>query len=195
MARGAARTAQGREGAHAAQRRAGSAAAGIAVGSDRQGVSIRNRRRERLLGGPLPRALAAAHLPLHVRAGLHGGVSVLLRDRGRIRRLRRPPGQPRRHAVCRIAGASREAAGVQAADAVDVSLGLFLRRRLQLRLRRRFTEEQQREGAITYNYRREASAQLSGATPRWRTAARGRSPRWQRRPEPTWLHTRASGPA
>ena len=73
MARSAARAARGGEGANAAQRRAGAAAAGAAVGSDRQGVSIRDRRGERLAGRPLPRALAAPRLPLHVRARLHGG--------------------------------------------------------------------------------------------------------------------------
>src|SRR6266581_989868 len=35
-----------------------------------------------------------------------------------------------------VAGASREAAGVQAADGVDVSLGVLARQRLQLRLQR-----------------------------------------------------------
>src|SRR5256886_4859388 len=52
----------------------------------------------------LPRALAAPRLPLHVRARLHGGVSALLGDRGRVRRLRRPPGQPRRHTFSGVAG-------------------------------------------------------------------------------------------
>src|SRR5262249_44071080 len=42
------------------------------------------------------------------------------------------PGPPRRHAVGGVAGAAREAAGVQAADGVDVSLGILARRRLQL---------------------------------------------------------------
>ena len=136
MAGSAARAARGGEGADAAQRRAGAAAAGAAVGPDRQGVPIRDRRRERLAGGPLPRALAAPRLPLHVRARLHGGLSVLLGDRGRVRRLRRPPGEPRRHAFGGVAGAAREAAGVQAADGVDVSLGVLARQRLQLRLQR-----------------------------------------------------------
>src|SRR5213596_1199369 len=136
MAGRAARAARGGEGAHAAQRRAGAAAAGAAVGSDRQGVSIRDRRGERLAGRPLPRALAAPRLPLHVRARLHGGVSTLLGHRGRVRRLRRPLGQPRRHALGGVAVAAREAAGVQAADGVDVSLGVLARQRLQLRLQR-----------------------------------------------------------
>src|SRR5207302_6245549 len=136
VARSAARAAQGGEGANAAQRRAGAAAAGAAVGSDRQEVSIRDRRGERLAGRPLQRALAAPHLSLHVRARVHGRVSVLLSDRGRVRRLCRPPGQPRRHAFSGIAGASREAASVQAADGVDVSVGVLVRQRLQLPLQR-----------------------------------------------------------
>src|SRR5881296_2433171 len=65
-----------------------------------------------------------------------GGVSVLLGDRGRLQRVRRAPGQPRRHALGGVAGAAREAAGIQAADGVDVSLGVLVRRRLQLRLQR-----------------------------------------------------------
>ena len=40
------------------------------------------------------RAHAARRLPLHVRARLHGGLSVLLGDCGRLRRVRRAPGQP-----------------------------------------------------------------------------------------------------
>ena len=43
-------------------------------------------------------------------------VSGLLGDRGRVQRLRRPPGEPRRHACGGVAGAAREAAGVQTAD-------------------------------------------------------------------------------
>jgi hypothetical protein len=107
------------------------------VGADRQGVRIRDRRGERLADRPLPRALAAPRLPLHVRARLRGRVPVLLGDRGRVRWLRRPPGQPRRHAVGSVAGAAREAAGVQAADGLDVSLGVIGRQRLQRRLQRR----------------------------------------------------------
>src|SRR5262249_15133963 len=68
VARRAAPAARGGEGATAARGRAGAAATGAAVGSDRQGVSIRDRRGERLAGRPLPGALAAPRLPLHVRA-------------------------------------------------------------------------------------------------------------------------------
>src|SRR5207245_810682 len=112
------------------ERRAGAAAAGPAVGPDRQGISIRDRRGDRLAGRPLPRALAAPHLPLHVRARLHGGVSVLLGDRRRVRRLRRPPGQPRRHAFGGVAGSARETAGIQAADGLELPLGVLARRGL-----------------------------------------------------------------
>ena len=42
---------------------------------------------ERCAGRPLPRALAAPRLSFHVRARLHGGLSVLLGDRGRIQRF------------------------------------------------------------------------------------------------------------
>jgi hypothetical protein len=64
------------------------------------------------------------------------GVSVLLGDRGRVRRVRDTPGEPRRDAMGGVAGAAREAAGVQAADGVDIPVGVRARQRLQLRLQR-----------------------------------------------------------
>src|SRR5215470_16019512 len=137
MARGAARAAQGREGAHAAQRRAGATTPGAAVGSHRQAVSIRDRRGKRLAGRPLPRTLTAPRLSLHVRARLRGGVCNLLDDRRRVQRLRRPPGQPRRHAFGGVAGAAREAAGVQTADGLELPVDVLARQRLQRRLQRR----------------------------------------------------------
>src|SRR5438132_2417695 len=154
MARRAAPAARGGEGADAAQRRAGAAAAGAAVGPDRQGVSIRDRRGKRLAGRPLQRALAAPRLPLHVRTRLHGGVSVLLGDRGRVRRLRRPPGQPRRHAFGGVAGASREAAGVQRRMGWTFPWASSLGSDFNFDFSVWFTEEQQREGVVEYNYRR-----------------------------------------
>src|SRR5438094_865007 len=60
----------------------------------------------------------------------------LLDDRRRVRRLRRAPGQPRCHAFGGVAGAAREAAGVQAADEVEFPLGVLVRQRLQRRLQR-----------------------------------------------------------
>src|SRR5436309_9082355 len=140
-----------------AQRRAGAAAARAAVGSDRQGVSIRDRRGERLAGRPLPRALAAPRLPLHVRARLQGGVSVLLGDRGRLQRVRRAPAN---HDVMLWAVSRVPLAKLQAYKRrmgwtfpwassfggdfnSDFSVG--------------FTEEHQRAGGIEYNYRREAA--------------------------------------
>ena len=78
--------------------------------------------------------LAAPHLSLHVRARLHGRVPVLLGDRGRLRRLRRPPRESRRHARRGVAGSAGETAGVQAADGLELPLGVVVRQRLQLRL-------------------------------------------------------------
>ena len=53
-----------------------------------------------------------------------------------VQRLRRPPGEPRCHALGGVSCAAREAAGIQAADGVDVSLGVIAQQRLQLRLQR-----------------------------------------------------------
>ena len=70
-----------------------------------------------------------------------------------------------------VAGAAREAAGVQAADGMDVSLGVLVRQRLQLRLQRLV-----HRGAAA---RREASNTTTGASGHAMdatTAARGPSP-------------------
>src|SRR5215469_2162986 len=83
---------------------------------------------------PLQRAFADPSLPLHVWIQLHGWVSVLLGNRGWVQRLGRPPGEPRCHALGGVSCAARKAVGVQAADGVDVSLGVIARQRLQLRL-------------------------------------------------------------
>src|SRR5262249_41450993 len=126
MAGSAAGAAQRRKGTHAAQRRTGAAAAGTAVGSYRQGVSIRDRRRKRDTGGPLRRALAAPYLPFHVWPRLHRGMPVVLEHRRRVRGLRCPPCESRRHTVGGVASASRETAGVQAADGLELSLGVVV---------------------------------------------------------------------
>ncbi len=69
-----------------------------------------------------------------------------------------------------VAGAAREAAGVQAADGVDVSLGVLVRQRLQLRLQRLVHRGATARGGIEYNYRRERRAQWT----RRRTPEAGR---------------------
>ena len=58
--------------------------------------------------------------------------------------------------------AAREAAGVQAADGLDVSLGVLARRRLQRRLQRLVHRGATARGAIEYNYQREPALQLRG---------------------------------
>ena len=62
------------------------------------------------------------------------GCPSLLGDRGRLQRLRCSPRPSRRHALCGVAGSARETAGVQAADGLELPLGVFVRQRLQLRL-------------------------------------------------------------
>src|SRR5215470_3626389 len=52
--------------------------------TDQGGASLAN----------LFRGRAAPRLPLHVRTRLHGRVSLLLGDRGRLRRVRGSPGEP-----------------------------------------------------------------------------------------------------
>ncbi|ABA51169.1 hypothetical protein BURPS1710b_2552 [Burkholderia pseudomallei 1710b] len=136
MARRAARTARCGKGAHPARRRARAAARGVAVGARRQGVPIRYRRRRRVARGPVPRPLATARLPLHVRTRLRGGMPVVLGARGRLRRLRRPSRASRRHARGGVARAAREAAGVSHAHGMEVRVGVVARRRFQLRLQR-----------------------------------------------------------
>ncbi len=129
-------TAGGGEGPRPARRRAGAAAAGAAVGARGKGLSLRHRRRPRLAGRPLRGARAAPRVPLHVRARLPGGLPVLLHDRGRVQRLRGAPGPPRRGAVGGVAGAPRQAPGLQAAARLDLPVGLRAQRRLQLRFQR-----------------------------------------------------------
>ena len=180
---------RGGEGADAARRRAGAAAPGAALGPDRQDLSLRDRGRQRLAGGSLPRALAAPRLPLHVRARLHGRMRVVLVDRRRLRRLRRSPGEPRRRPDGGVAGAARQAAGLQAADGVDVSLGVLGRQRLQLRLQRRV-----HRGAAA---RRHCRLQLPARRPRdgHHTGPGRRSSSSRRPPEPTRPPMRSTGRA
>ena len=65
-----------------------------------------------------------------------GGLSGLLGDRRRVQRRGDPPRQPRRDALGGLAGAAGEAAGLRAADRVELSLGLRDRQRLQCRFQR-----------------------------------------------------------
>src|SRR5215469_3036437 len=127
--------ARGREGADAAQRRTGAAAPGAALGPGRQAVPVRDRRGHGVPRRSVSGTLAAARLPLHVRARLHRRMPVLLGDRRRLRRLGRPPRPPRRHALRGVAGPACPAPGVPAADGLELPVGVFPRQRLQLRLR------------------------------------------------------------
>ena len=100
-------------------------------------------------------AARSSRLSLHVRPRLHGGLPVLLDDRGRLQRLRRPSGEPRCHAM---AVSRAPLAKLQAYKRrmgwtfpwASSSGGDF-----NFDFNVSFTEEQQREGGIEYNYRRE----------------------------------------
>ena len=135
-------------------------------------------------GGSVRRALAASRLP-PVRAGLQGGMPVLLGHR-RVQLLRRPPGKPRCRVLGGVAGANREAAGIPAADGLDVSQ----LPRLQLRLQRLDHGGTAARGRrrIQLRARRPCSTYRRKTPPR----VRSRSPKW---PEPTSPATCASGRA
>jgi predicted dithiol-disulfide oxidoreductase (DUF899 family) len=129
------------------------------VGSDRQGVSIRDRRGERLAGRPFPRALAAPRLPLHVRARLHRRLPILLGDCGW---LHGSVVHLANHDVTLFAVSRAPLAKLQAymrrmgwTFPWASSLGSDFNFDFSVW----FTEVQQREGGVEYNYRREAAWQ------------------------------------
>ena len=57
-----------------------------------------------------------------------------------------------------LAGAARETAGVQAADGVEFPWASSFGSDFNFDFNVSLTEEQQREGAVEYNYRREAAS-------------------------------------
>ena len=63
------------------------------------------------------------------------------------------PRQPRRRVHSGVARAAGEAAGLQAADGLELSVGVFVRERLQLRLSRVPHREEWQSGAVEYNFR------------------------------------------
>ena len=103
-------------------------------------------------------------------------MSGLLLDRRRLQRLHSPPSQPRCHTYGGVAGSSQEVGDLQAEDGGGRSPG---RHRLgsdfNFDLNVWFTEEQQREGGIEYNYSREAPERepLAGKTARKWAIAQG----------------------
>ena len=111
-----------------------------------------------LAGGSLPRALAAPRLPLHVRARLQGGLSVVLLDRRRLRRHRRPSGEPRRRpwAVSRAPLAKLQAYKRRMGWTFPWASSAGSDFNFDFNVS--FTEAQQREGTVDYNYRRAGHA-------------------------------------
>ena len=132
---------------------AGAAAAGAAVGSHRRRTTSSTPTRA---GRPSPTCsedVRSCSSTTSCSAPIRGRLSGLLGDRGRLQRVRRPPGQPRRDALGGVARSAGEAARVQAADGVELPVGVVIRQRLQLRLPGRLHDEQQQSGVAEYNFR------------------------------------------
>jgi len=102
------------------------------------------RRGKRLARGPLPRALAAPHLPLLFGPDYAAGCRTCSTHRRRVRRLRHPRAtMTSRFRRCR--GAARELQAYKKRMA-GVPMGVLVRRRFQPDFSVSFTEEQQRRG-------------------------------------------------
>ena len=63
------------------------------------------------------------------------------------------PRESRRHALRGVAGSARETAGVQAADGVELPLGVVVRRHFNYDFQVARTDEQQQSGVVEYNFR------------------------------------------
>ena len=113
-----------KKGAHPTGRRTRAAAARTAVGPGRQGIPLRHRRPLTHAGGTLPWPQPAAHLPLHVRPELCGLLPDLLLDRRQHQRRPPAPERTRCDHAGRLAGPARDVAGVQAADGLEIPLGV-----------------------------------------------------------------------
>jgi len=79
----------------------------------------------------------------------------VLVDCGQLQRRCRPPGEPRCRILGGVAGASGKASGVQAANVLDVPVGVFFPSDFNNDFSVSFTEKQQQGGDLAYNYRRE----------------------------------------
>src|SRR5579859_105589 len=158
MAGGPPRSAGRGKGADPAKRRTGPAPPGTALGPGRSGLPFRYRTGPGFAEGSVPGPLAASGLPFHVRAGLQGGLPVLLDDRRRIQRLRGPSGQSRRDPDRRVARAARQAAGVPAAHGWTFPWASSEGGAFNYDFNVSISEEQQRDGSAEYNYQRRGHA-------------------------------------
>ena len=154
VARRPPRAARGREGADPPQRRAGPAPPGAALGPRREGVPLRDGGRPGVARRPVRRALAAARLPLHVRAGLH---------RPAARRARRSPTASTARSSTSSTTTSRwsPSRGRRSRSCRPTSGGWAGRfpwassqdSDFNYDFNTSVTEEQQRSGSVDYNYR------------------------------------------
>ena len=75
------------------------------------------------------------------------------------------PGAPRRHAGGRLARTAGQAAGVQAADGLELPLGLIAAGDFNFDFNVSFTEAQQQAGEVEYNYARGSHAMDAAPVP------------------------------
>ena len=111
-------------------------AARPALGQGREELCVRRPGRQGNAGRPVRRAQPAHRLSLHARSRLEGRLPELLVPRRPFRRRRDPPRPARRDADRRFARAARRDRGLQEAHGLEVQMGVVVRQRLQLRLRR-----------------------------------------------------------
>ena len=139
------------EGAHATRRRTGAAATGAALGADR-GRSTASRPTK----APRPSTISSegarsSLIPLF--GPVHRRVSVMLGDRGRLRRLSRASRTSRRRVPRRSRGLARETAGVQATDGLDLPWASSFESDFNYDFGVAFTEEQQQAEVVEYGFR------------------------------------------
>jgi len=153
------------EGAHAAQRRAGAATAGAAVGPDRQGVPIRDRRGSASLAD-----LFRGRSQLLVYHFMFGpttrGVSVLLAIADGFN-ASPSTCQPRRHAFAVSRAPLTKLQAYKRRMGWTFPWASSFDGDFNRDFNVWFTEEQQREGVVEYNYGREAplTREASGEGP------------------------------
>ena len=127
--------------------------------------NVRDRGRERVAARSFPRAVPTPRLSLHVWAGLHSGMSVVLGDCRRVRRLRCT--WPITTSCCRRCRARRSRSSKATGGAwVGIFPGRPRGGDFNADFNVWFTEDQQRNGGIEYNYRREAGWRRARSTDR-----------------------------
>jgi predicted dithiol-disulfide oxidoreductase (DUF899 family) len=91
----------------------------------------------------------------------------LLGERGWLQRLRRPPRQSQRHAVCRLTGSAGETAGLQAADRLELPLVSSFGSDFNYELHVSHSKEEWEAGAVEYLFRKRDLRPSAGEESSW----------------------------